>query len=98
MNKKVFMLSTSRCGYCRQAKSMINADYPGVEDDGKFRYFQYDVDEIADAESAVVLKSAQDLGVRGVPFTVLLDNGIVTKAVRGYDPHGIKILLDEALS
>lgn len=93
MSKKVFMLATTRCGHCKQAKQFINSKYPDLNED-QFRYFEYDREDLTE-EPNLVLSAAKSLGVRGVPFTVLIEDGSVTKAVRGNDPQGINQLLEE---
>ena len=89
------MLSTTRCGHCKQAKAFINSKYPDLTED-QFTYFQYDADQPTD-ESRGVLGAAQQLGIRGVPFTVLIEGKEILKAVRGYDRVNIQMLLDEVV-
>jgi thioredoxin-like negative regulator of GroEL len=95
MSKKVFMLSTSRCGYCNRAKDMIQREYPDIGDG--FRYFLYDVENIDD-EAAMVLDFAKSMNVRGVPFTVLFKDEKIINAVRGFNEDTIKSFVEETIS
>lgn len=94
MSKKIFTLATSRCGYCKMLESYLYNTHPEIIDD--YTYFLYDVDNLT-PEAEMVRKFASEMKVTGVPFTVLISNGEITKAVRGYDPKSISILAEEVI-
>ena len=96
MSKKVFMLATPTCGYCRQAKAMIEQKYPDL-DETKFEYFVFRGQPL-EGDAAKVMSFARGSGVKGVPFTVLMDEeGFIVNAVRGYSRDNIFALIDETL-
>ena len=95
MSKKVFILATSRCGYCKQAKAVIESTFPDLEDD-QFTYFEYDVDDVTE-EAEEVLSVAKSMRVRGVPFTTLMSDGKVTGALRGFDRNALIDMINKVI-
>lgn len=75
---------------------MIRAKFPDLTED-QFSKYEYDVHDL-DGEFQRVATFAKALGVRGVPFTVLLEDGEPTKATRGFDKRGIEKLVELSLA
>ena len=97
MSKKVFMLTTPNCGYCTQARNLIEQKYPDLNED-QFRFYTFAGEiEQSEMEAKVVMDFARHTGVRGVPFTVLFENGRITNAVRGFKPQSLFSLIDRVL-
>ncbi|MCO6500892.1 MAG: thioredoxin family protein [Vicingus serpentipes] len=96
MSKKIFTLATTRCGYCKMLEQLIVSQYPELDDD-KFTYFLYDKDDLT-PEALMVRDFAREMKVTGVPFTVMISNGEIVKAIRGYNPASLKIFVEEVLS
>lgn len=71
--KKVTVYSTTTCPYCVQLNHWLN--------DKKIAFTEYKVDINPVAAQSMMLQSGQ----RGVPFTVIEEEGLPTQKILGFD-------------
>ncbi len=79
--KKVTVYSTTTCPYCKMLTRWL--------DDKKINYQEYKVDQNPFAAQAMVSLSGQ----RGVPFTVIEEDGKITGKVLGFDINQLQMVV-----